>query len=98
MSPSDEYEEKKVQDALALIRENPRMKAIEATRQTYILYHRVIRRIKGIPRLSSRRGYNKKLNEPKTRALREYLLMYYIIGRGAGIENTITTTNSLLRY
>ena len=29
MSPSDEHEEKKVQDALAFIRENPRMKAIE---------------------------------------------------------------------
>ena len=98
MSPSDEHEEKKVQDTLALIRENPRIKATEATRQTRTLYHRVIRQMKGIPRSSSHRGHNKKLNEPETRALREYLLMYYTMGRGAGIENTIAAANSLLRY
>ena len=98
MSLSDEHEEKKVQDALAFIRENPRIKAIEATRQTRASYHRVIRHMKGIPRSSSRGGHNKKLNEPETRALREYLLIYYAIGRGARIKNTITTANSLLRY
>ncbi len=32
MTLSDEHEEKRVQDALALIRENPRMKAIKAAR------------------------------------------------------------------
>jgi hypothetical protein len=32
MTLSDEHEEKRVQDALALMRENPRMKATEAAR------------------------------------------------------------------
>ena len=97
MTPSDEHEEKKVQDALALIRENPRMKAAEAARRTRASYWRLTRRINGVPRSSSRGGHNKKLDEPETKALREYLLMCHSMGRGASIDNTIAAANSILR-
>jgi len=53
MPLSDEHEERKIQDALALIRENPGMKASTAARQTRASYHRVLRRIKGVLRLST---------------------------------------------
>jgi hypothetical protein len=69
ISPNDKHEEDKVQKALALIRENPEIKIKEAARQTRAEYHRVLRRLKGIPRSSSRGGHNKKLNEPESRAL-----------------------------
>jgi hypothetical protein len=98
MTLSDEHEEKRVQDALALMRENPRMKATEAARQSRASYPRVLRRIKGVPRSSSRGGHNKKLDEPKSKALREYLLMCHSIGRGAGIDNAIVAASSILRY
>jgi DDE superfamily endonuclease len=98
MSPSDQHEEKKVQDALALIQKNPGMKAAEAARTTRASYWRLTRRLRGIPRSSSRGGHNKKLEEPETKALREYLLMCHTMGRGANIDNTIAAANSILRY
>ena len=98
MTPSDQHEEKKVQDALALISQNPKMSAAEAARRTRASYSRVWRRMKGVPRSSSRGGHNKKLDEPETIALREYLLMYYRIRRLASIDNTITIANSILCY
>ena len=83
---------------MALIHENPGIKAKEAARQTRASYSRVLHRIRGVPCSSTRGGHNKKLDEPESRALKEYLLMYYSIGRGAGIENVVATTNPLLRY
>jgi hypothetical protein len=97
MPPTDEFEENKVQNALALLRENPGMKATVAARQTRASYHRVIRRLNGTPRSSSPGGHNKKLDLPSTKALKEYLLMCHSLGKGAGIDNVISSTNSILR-
>jgi hypothetical protein len=94
----DEHEERKVQDALALIRENLGMKAMEAARQMRASYSRVLHRLKGVVRSSIRGGHNKKLNEPETKALKGYLLMCHKMGRGAGIESTIAAANTILRY
>lgn len=52
MPPADEFEGKLVQTALELLQENPGIKASVATRQARALYHRVLRRLKGIPRSS----------------------------------------------
>ena len=98
MTLSDEHKEKRVQDALALMRENPRMKATEAARQSRASYPRVLRRIKGVPRSSSRGGHNKKLDEPESKALKEYLLMCHSMGQEAGIDNAIAVANSILCY
>jgi hypothetical protein len=98
MSPADQHEEEKVQNALDLICQNPGMTASEAARQTRAAYHRLTRRLNGIPRSSSRGGHNKKLNEPEDRALRDYLLMCHSMGRGASIENTVAAANSILRH
>jgi hypothetical protein len=75
MTPCDQHEEDKVQRALDLIRQNPEIKIANATRQTHAIYYRVTRRLNGIPRSSSRGGHNKKLDEPESKALKEYLLM-----------------------
>jgi hypothetical protein len=83
---------------LALIRENPRIKATKAVCQSRVSYSRVLRKIKGILRLFSHRGHNKKLDKPKSKTLREYLLMCYSIGQEASINNTIAVANSILRY
>jgi hypothetical protein len=98
MPPNDQHEEDKVQKALALIHENPNIKVKEAACQTRAEYHRVLRWLKGIPRSSSRGGHNKKLNEPESRALKEYLLMCHGMGRGAGLDNVIAAANSILRH
>ena len=98
MPPSDQYEEDKVQKCLALLRENPSMPVAQAARQTRALYGRVVRRLQGIPRSSSRGGHNKRLNIPEDNILKEYLLMYYSIGRGAGVDNIIAAANSIIRY
>jgi hypothetical protein len=97
MPPTDEFEENKVQNALALLRENPGMKATVAARQTRALYYRVIRRLNGTPRSLSRGGHNKKLDLPFTKALKEYLLMCHTLGKRAGIDNVISSANSILR-
>ena len=98
MIPSDQHEEDKVQRALDLIRQNPEMKIADAARQTRTVCYRVTRRLKGIPRSSSWRGYNKKLDEPESKVLKDYLLICYRISGGAGIENVIAAVNSILRY
>jgi hypothetical protein len=98
MTLSDEHKEKRVQDTLALMRENPRMKATKAARQSRASYSRVLRKIKGVPRSSSHEGHNKKLDKPKSKVLREYLLICHSIGRGAGIDNVIALANSILCY
>jgi hypothetical protein len=98
MPPTNEFKENKVQNALALLQENPGMKATVAARQTHALYHRVIRRLNRTPRSLSQEGHNKKLDLPSTKALKEYLLMCYSLGKKAGINNVISFTNSILRY
>ena len=85
MPPSDQHEETKVQDALALLGENPKMKASEAAR-----------RLRGVSRSSTRGGHNKKLDEPESKALREYLLVCHTMGRGANIDNIIAAAISIL--
>ena len=97
MLPANEFKEKKVQNALALLRENPGMKATVAARQAHASYHRVIRRLNGTLRSSSRGGHNKKLDSPSTEALKEYLLMCHSLGKGAGIDNVISFANSILQ-
>ena len=98
MPPSNKHEETKVQNTLALIRENPGIKAVDTARQTRASYYRVVRRLHGVPRSSSRGGRNKKLDEPESKALKEYLLMYHSIGCSASIDNVIAAANSILRY
>jgi hypothetical protein len=97
MPPSDEHEERKVQEALDLIRKNPSIKATQAARETRASYPRVLRRLKGIPRSSTRGGHNKKLGVPETVVLREYLLMCHSMGRSASIDHIIAAANSILR-
>ena len=97
MPPSDQHEEEKVLAALDLIRQNKRIKAAEAARITRASYPRVLRRLKGVPRSSSRRGHNKKLDIPFSKALKEYLLMCHDLDKKVSIENAIEATNSILR-
>ena len=52
-------------------------------------YERVRRRIKGIPRSSSRGGHNKKLNTPSLSALKDYLLICHSLGRSYSIDTTV---------
>src|SRR6266487_3003885 len=98
MPPADQHEEEKVQRALKLLHENPRMKIATAVRQTRAIYDRVRRRLKGIPRSSARGGHNKKLNMPSTAVLKEYLLMCHSLGRPCSIDATTAAANSILRY
>jgi len=98
MPPADHHEEEKVQQALELLRRNPGMKLKEAARQTRASYSRPRRRNNGILRSSSRGGHNKKLTQLETSTLKEYLLMCYSMGRGAGIEHVVAATNSILRH
>jgi hypothetical protein len=97
MGPADQHEEEKVQKALKLIKDNPGMKAAKAARITRASVTRVRRRMKGIPRSSSRGGHNKKLDMPSSEALKEYLLMCHALGKGAGIDNVVAAANSILR-
>ena len=97
MSPPDEFEEQRVLDTLELIHKNPGLKVKAAARQTRASYYRVRRRLKGIPRSSSRGGHNKKLDIPSTAALKEYLLMCHSLGKGASIDNCVAAANSILR-
>jgi hypothetical protein len=97
MPPADQHEEEKVQRALKLLRKNPTMKIAVAVRQTRAIYDHIHRRLKGIPRSSTRGGHNKKLNVPSTAALKEFLLMCYTLGKGASIDATVAAANSILR-
>ena len=85
MPPRDQHEEEKV------------LAATEAARITRASYPRVLRRLRGVPRLSSRGGHNKKLDMPSNEALKEYLLMCHALGKGAGIDNAVKAVNSILR-
>jgi hypothetical protein len=96
MPPADQHEEEKVQRALKLLHENPSMKIAMAVWQTGAIYDCVRRRLKGIPRSSTRGGHNKKLNIPSTAVLKEFLLMCHTLGKGASIDATIAAANSIL--
>ena len=97
MPPSDQHEEEKVLIVLDLIRQNNEIKAAEAAQITRVSYPRVLRRLKGVPRLLSQGGHNKKLDIPFSKALKEYLLMCHALGKRAGIDNVIKAINSILR-
>jgi DDE superfamily endonuclease len=66
-------------------------------RQTRAIYDRVRRRLRGVPRSSTRGGHNKKLNVPSTAALIEFLLMCHALGKGASIDAIVAAANSILR-
>jgi hypothetical protein len=92
------FEEKKVQQCLKLLQENPKMTIAEAARQTRASYDRVYRRRKGIPASNSRGGHNRKLNQPQTQVLIDHLLICHYNGRSAGIFEVIESANTLLRF
>ena len=85
MSQHAIFEEKKVQEALEFHRSNPGISLMEASRIKHALYSRVWRRANGTPASNSRGGTNKKLQEPQNEALKDYLLMYFMLGRSASI-------------
>jgi hypothetical protein len=72
------------------------MKIATAVRQTRAIYNRVRCRLKGILRSLAREGYNKKLNVPLTAALKDYLIMCYLISRSCFIDATVVAANSIL--
>ena len=86
MSKSSQFEEKKVQEALDLSKQNPTWSLAECARITRMSYPRVWRRSKGILASNTRGGNNKKLLEPQNDALKDYLLMCHNLGKSAGIE------------
>jgi hypothetical protein len=96
MSFADEHKERKVQQALDLLRINPDLSIAATCYATHVAYYRVTCQRNEIPRLLSRGGQNKKLDVPSTAALKEYLLMCYSLGRPAGIDSTIEAANSIL--
>ena len=79
-----------------LNRENPRVKMVEAARRTCTYYSCVQTRKQGCRRSSSRGGYNEELNIHSSSTLKEGLLIYHRIGRGASIDHIITSTNLIL--
>jgi hypothetical protein len=97
MSSNAAHEEAKIQEAMALLRKHPKMKATEAVRKTRASYLRLIRRLKGVPPSNSRGGHNKKLAEPQTWALKDHLLMCHALGRSASIDHIIASANSILQ-
>jgi hypothetical protein len=96
MPPADQHKEKKVQRALKLLYKNLGIKIATAVRQTRTIYDRVCRRLKGILRSLAKRGHNKKLNMPLTVALKDYLIMCYLIGRSCFINVTVAVVNLIL--
>jgi hypothetical protein len=97
MPLANQHKEEKVQRALKLLYKNPGIKIATAVRQTRAIYNRVCRQLKGIPRFSAKKGYNKKLNVPLTAALKDYLIMCYLIGRSCSINATVAAANSILQ-
>jgi hypothetical protein len=97
MAPADNHEERKVQQAMALLKNNPKMKAKKAAAEMRASYLRLLRRLKGIARSSSRGGHNKKLTEVNDNVLKDYLLMCHGMGRAVNVEHTIAACNSILR-
>src|SRR5436305_10561200 len=75
MPPKVDHEELKVEEAMALLKNNLGMKATKAARQTRASYPRLLRRLKGVPPSNTRGGHNKKLSEPEDDTLKDYLLM-----------------------
>jgi hypothetical protein len=92
-----QFEEDKVQMALSLLKENPRMKITVACREARASYESVRRRVRGIPPSSSRGGHNKKLNGPENEALRDFLVMCTDMGKPCNINTAIAAANSILR-
>jgi predicted DNA binding protein len=98
MPLKQDHEEIKVQKALELLKNNPRITQKEACYISRAIYSRVTRRLQGIRALHIRRGYNKKLTVPQSKALKDYIEMCYAIGRSTNIEVVIASANSILRY
>jgi hypothetical protein len=96
MPLADQHKEKKVQKALKLLYKNPSIKIVTAVWQTYAIYNRVCRRLKGISRFSAKKGYNKKLNMSLTLVLKDYFIMCYLISRSCFINVTVIAANSIL--
>ena len=96
MPPADKHEEEKVQKALKLLEENPRISLSKAAYKTRAAYYYIRRRLNNTLRSSSRGGYNKKLNIPSSSTLKDYLLIYYTFRKGASIEYIIIIINSVL--
>ena len=61
MPLKDEHEEERVQIALRLLYENPKLKIIKAVRTVRVSYKHVRHQIKGILRSSSQGGYIRSL-------------------------------------
>jgi len=91
------FEEQKVLATIELLRQQPELKIAEACRQTRAAYHRVTRRLKGIPASNSRGGHNRKFSVPQNDAIKEHLLFCYYTGRSAGVGELIESANTLLR-
>ena len=73
------------------------MKLSEAARAKYAPYYRVYRRSRGLLASNTRRGTNKKLVVPQSNALKDYLLIYSMLGKPTAINDVIAAVNSILR-
>jgi len=82
---------------MALLKNNPKMKAKKAAAETRASYLRLLSCLKGVARSSSCGGHNKKFTKVNNNVLKDYLLMCHKIGRAANIKHTITACNSILR-
>ena len=78
MFSNAQFEEDKVQNALSIIQANPGIKIKEACRQTRASYDRVRRRLWDISPSNTRERHNKKLKEPESKALKDYITMCII--------------------
>jgi hypothetical protein len=98
MPPKQDHEEIKVQKALELLKNNPGITRKEACHILRTTYSRVTRRLQGIRASHIHRGHNKKLTVPQSKALKDYIEIYYAIGHSANIEVVVASANSILRY
>jgi len=96
MPPKRDHEEEKVRKALDLLKNNPGMSRREACHEVRTAYSRVTRRLKGIPSSSTRSGHNKKLQGPQSKALKDYIFIYYIIRRFININIVVISINLIL--
>jgi agmatine/peptidylarginine deiminase len=97
MPPKQDHKEIKVQKALELLKNNPRITQKKAYHILRAVYGRVTRRLQGIQASHTRGGYNKKLIVPQSEALKDYIEIYYAIGRSTNIEVVVASANSILR-